>query len=390
LTQRLIEDRGFSAVAIEGDWPDAYQVNRYVQGVDPAPSAEAALAGFRRFPTWMWRNTTVVAFIDWLKQHNARAGTASRRAGFYGLDLYSLHASMQAVIDYLDRVDPVAARGARHSYACFDQFGDDPQSYGWAASRAGGETCEEAVVRQLVALRHRREDLLRHGGTTAADEFFYAEQNARLVQNAEEYYRTMFHGRVESWNVRDRHMAETLAALLDHLRQDRKSAKVVVWAHNSHLGDARATEMGEMGELNLGQLVRQTRNEEAKLIGFTTYSGSVIAASDWGEPAERKRVRPALPESYEALLHQLEIPRFFLPLAPASDASEGLREPRLERAIGVVYRPDTERQSHYFEATLPRQFDAILHFDASEALEPLDRVAVSAGNEVPETYPSGV
>ncbi len=390
ITKRLIVERDFSAVAIEGDWPDAYRVNRHVQGVDDLLTASEALAGFERFPTWMWRNTVITEFVDWLKHRNGVATAPQNRVGFYGLDLYSLHASMRAVIDYLDRADPVAARGARHSYACFDQFGDDPQSYAWAASRIGGETCEDAAVRQLLTLRNRREDILRRGGATEADEFFYAEQNARLVRNAEHYYRTMFHGRVESWNVRDRHMAETLEELRAHLKNQGKPAKVVVWAHNSHLGDARATELGEMGELNLGQLVRERHGGDARLIGFTTFAGTVIAASDWGEPAERKQVRPALESSYEHLFHDAGIPRFFLPLAPGSAVSTALEETHLERAIGVVYLPATERQSHYFEASLPRQFDAVIHFDETRALEPLERVAGIEDSEVPETFPSGI
>ncbi len=389
LTRRLIAEHDFAAVAIEGDWPDAYRVNRHVQGVGEATSTEAALAGFRRFPSWMWRNTAIVQFVDWLKRRNAVASTPQTRVGFYGLDLYSLHASMQAVIDFLDAHDPLAARGARRSYACFDQFGAEPESYAWAASRLGAETCEDAALKQLLALRGRREDILRRGGATAADEFFYAEQNARLVRNAEEYYRTMFHGRVESWNVRDRHMAETLDALLAHLRHEGRPPKVVVWAHNSHVGDARATELGEGGELNLGQLVREKYGDAAKLIGFTTYSGTVLAASDWGEPAERKPVRPALAESYEALFHDVGLPRFFLPLT-TGDVSTALAAPRLERAIGVVYRPETERQSHYFDARLAQQFDAILHFDETRALDPVEQVAAPEANEVPETFPSGV
>jgi erythromycin esterase-like protein len=390
LTRRLIVEHDFTAVAIEGDWPDAYRVNRYVQSVDDALTADAALAEFRRFPTWMWRNTATTEFIVWLKQRNAVASTPENRVGFYGLDLYSLHTSMQAVVDYLDQRDPIAARGARRAYACFDQFGGDPESYAWAASRLGGETCEDAAVRQLLVLHHKRDDLLRRRGASEADEFFYATQNARLVRNAEEYYRTMFHGRVESWNIRDRHMAETLEALLTHLREQGKPPKVVVWAHNSHLGDARATGLGDSGELNLGQLVRERHGAAARLIGCTTYRGTVIAASDWGAPAERKTVRPALAGSYEALLHRVELPRFFLPFAAGSAVSEALAPRLLERAIGVIYRPDTERHSHYFEASLPQQFDAILHFDETRALEPLERLAAVEPSEAPETFPSGV
>jgi erythromycin esterase-like protein len=390
LTRRLIADHGFTAVAIEGDWPDAYRVNRYVQGMDGWVGAADALGGFIRFPTWMWRNLVVKDFVEWLRHHNAASSDPAERAGFYGLDLYSLHASMQAVIDYLDRVDPVAARGARHSYGCFDQFGADPESYAWAATQIDGRTCEDAALQELLALRQRREDLLLTGTNgSGADEYFYAEQNARLVRNAESYYRSMFRGRAESWNIRDRHMAETLEELRTHLVQRGVPPKVVVWAHNSHLGDARATAMGDSGELNLGQLVRERYPGEARLIGFTTFSGSVIAASDWGSPAERKTVRPALGNSYEHLMHSTGMPRFFLPLDDV-EMGEALAERRLERAIGVIYRPATERQSHYFEASLAQQFDAILHFDHTRALTPLERVSVAGSVEVPETYPTGV
>lgn len=392
ITRKLIEEHGFSAVAIEGDWPDAWRVNRYVHGGGP-PGGDAAdaLAGFARFPTWMWRNTAVEAFVMWLRGHNATIGRAEHRAGFYGLDLYSLHASMRAVVAYLEKHDAAAAAAARRSYACFEQFGPEPETYAWAARRLGGETCEEAVTRELVALRQQRVRLLEGDGTAEADEFFHAEQNARVARNAEEYYREMTRGHVASWNRRDEHMAETLEQLIAHLRQRGTSAKVVVWAHNSHLGDARATEMGEQGELNLGQLVRERIDANARLIGFTTYSGTVIAASDWEGGSERKRVRPALEGSYEAWFHETGKPRFFLPLAKGSKVHEALSRPRLERAIGVIYRPDTERQSHYFRARLAEQFDAVIHFDESNAVEPLaGAVEILPRDEVPETFPFGV
>jgi erythromycin esterase-like protein len=388
ITKRLIVEQGFTAVAVEADWPDAYRVNRYVRGTDDDADADAALGGFKRFPTWMWRNTVVRDFAEWLRAHNAALPGGAAKAGFYGLDLYSLSASMEAVIGYLDRVDPQAARRARERYGCLEGFGEDSQRYGYTASLDLSASCEEEVVNQLVELQ-RRADVYAHlDGRVAEDEYFYAEQNARLARNAEEYYRTMFRGYVSSWNLRDRHMTDTLDALVAHLDRHGGRTKVVIWAHNSHLGDARATRMGEMGEFNVGQLVRERHGTEAILIGLTTHHGSVTAASDWDGPAERKRVRPSLPGSFEALFHALDIPRFLLPLR--GEQATALRERRLERAIGVIYRPETERQSHYFTAHLTRQFDAVLHFDETRALEPLERTEGWEAGEPPETYPFAV
>lgn len=387
ITRRLIVEHGFDAVAAEADWPDAYRVNRYVRGLGEDRDGNAALADFRRFPTWMWRNTDVLGFIDWLRQHNTGA---ERAAGFYGLDLYSLHASIDAVLGYLDRVDPAAASRARERYGCFDRYGEDAQKYGYATGLELAESCEDDVVGQLIELRRRAADY-RHDrdGEDAADAFFFAEQNARLIANAEQYYRTMFRGRVSSWNLRDRHMMDTLAALAAHLSRGGRPAKIVVWAHNSHLGDARATEMGRMGELNLGQLVREAWPDDGLLVGLSTYSGTVTAASNWDAPAERKRVRPGLAGSYEELLHALGRGNVWLDLREPAVA-DALRGPRLQRAIGVIYRPETERQSHYFESDLPRQFDHLLHFDDTRALKPLDLSAGWHNGDLPETYPSGV
>lgn len=295
ITKRLIRERGFTAVAVEADWPDAYRVNRWVRGGAADADATEALAGFRRFPQWMWRNDDVLDFVGWLRAHNdAQAPRA--RVGFYGLDLYSLHASMAAVLAYLRVVDPEAAARATQRYACFDHFGGDPQVYGRATTRGLRASCEREVIAQLVELRAAAADYARRDGRVAADDLFFAEQNARLVRNAERYYRAMFAGRVASWNLRDAHMAETLDALVRFLAASERAAgdggpRVVVWAHNSHLGDARATQMGASGELNLGQLVRQRHGDDAVLVGFTTHAGSVTAASDWDEPAERLRVR---------------------------------------------------------------------------------------------------
>jgi erythromycin esterase-like protein len=389
ITKRLIQEKGFTAVAVEADWPDAYRVNRYVRSIGDDASSADALAGFDRFPAWMWRNTVVVNFIDWLREYNSALPQNATKIGFYGLDLYSMHTSMEAVLNYLDKVDPEAAKRARYRYSCLEHYGEDSQSYRYAASFGLTESCEKKVVNELLELQRRAAEYTQRDGQRAEDEFFYAEQNARLVKNAEEYYRSMFRGRVSSWNLRDRHMAETLDQLVTHLDRQGGRTKIVLWAHNSHLGDARATDMGDAGELNVGQLVRQRYGRDAVLVGLTTYTGTVTAASNWGAPAERKRVRPGLSGSYEALFHDTGVPRFLLTLRDDGKVVAALRDRRLERAIGVIYLPETERLSHYFYARLPDQFDAVLHFDETQALEPLERSAHWERGEVPETYPSG-
>lgn len=390
ITQRLIEEKGFTTVAVEADWPDAYRVNRFVRGAGESGSADEALSGFRRFPTWMWRNVDVLTLVDWLREYNGSLAEGAPKVGFYGLDLYSMFASIEAVIGYLDEVDPEAAERARRRYGCFERFGEDSQAYGYAAELGVSPGCEDEAVRQLVELRERSAELARRDGRIPEDEFFYAEQNARLVKNAEEYYRSMFRGRVSSWNLRDRHMADTLEALLEHFDGKGLDTKVVVWEHNSHIGDARATEMGEEGEWNVGQLARERWGDDAVLVGFTTHSGTVTAASDWGAPAERKRVRPGMPGSYEEVLHEVGIPGFLLPLRDGGEAAEALREERLERAIGVIYLPRSERASHYFHARLPEQFDAVVHVDETRAVEPLEPTEQWETGEAPETYPTGM
>ncbi len=389
ITKRLIREKGFDAVAVEADWPDAYRVNRFVRGRGGDTDAVDALAGFRRFPAWMWRNADVLDFVGWLRAHNDEAAEGQPQVGFYGLDLYSLHASIEAVLDYLDKVDPRAAEQARSRYACFDAYGEDTQAYGFATGLGLGPSCEGEVVSQLVDLRRSAAEYALRDGRIAEDDYFYAEQNARLVKDAERYYRSMYRGETSSWNLRDRHMAETLDELVGHLGRRGGTPKVVVWAHNSHLGDARATQMGARGEWNLGQLARERHGRDVVSVGFTTHDGTVTAASNWGEPAERKRVRPALPGSYEALFHEVGIGRFLLDLRGDGPAAS-LRGPRLERAIGVIYRPETERASHYFQARLADQFDAVLHFDRTRAVEPLERTAGWEAGEVPETFPTGI
>ena len=389
ITQRLIAEKGFCAVLAEADWPDACRVNRYVQGAPDDPEAVDALAGFARFPQWMWRNADMLDFVGWLRSHNDHQTAPELKAGFYGLDLYSLHASMAEVLVYLDRVDPPAAQRARKYYACFDHFEGNLQSYGLAAGLGLQPSCEDGVVRALTELRLRAPHYLRADGRAAADAAFCAAQNATVVKNAEQYYRSMFRGKVSSWNLRDQHMMDTLLALIEHLGRPQSPAKVVVWAHNSHLGDASATAMHARGEFNLGQLVRERFGREALLVGFTTHHGTVTAASDWDGPAERKPVRPALPESYEAHFHAAEMGDFLLDFTRHPQLALALDKERLERAIGVIYRPQTERSSHYFSAQLPRQFDVVLHFDETRAVEPLERV-VPHDAEVQETFPSGM
>jgi erythromycin esterase-like protein/predicted phosphoribosyltransferase len=390
ITKRLIIEKGLTAIAVEADWPDAYRVNCYVRGASDDLDAKEALAGFRRFPTWMWRNTVVVEFVEWLRAHNDGLPQGRRKVGFYGMDLYSLHASMKAVLGFLEKVDPEAAKRAHARYSCFDQFGPEPQVYGFIAGTNVDKSCQEQVVAQLVELQQRTLEYARREGRVPEDELFYAEQNARVVQNAEAYYRSMFLEEVSSWNLRDRHMVETIDALASHLGRHGERVKLAIWAHNSHLGDARATTMCQRGEINLGQLIRERRGHDAVLVGFTTHHGTVTAASDWDSPAERKTVRPALPGSYEQLFHDAVPARFLLILRAGNRVADDWGAACLERAIGVIYRPETERMSHYFHARLPSQFDAVLHFDETRAVEPLEFTAGWEAGEVPETFPVGV
>jgi erythromycin esterase-like protein len=389
ITRRLIVECGFASVAVEADWPDAYRVNRFVR--DRRGSAAQSLSAFKRFPQWMWRNADVLEFVGWLARHNAQQ-PADRATGFYGLDLYSLHASIEAVLRYLEGVDPAAAQRARKRYACFDHVGADPQDYAYLTRLSLAHSCEREVLAQLAELvsaapRYRERE---PAGPAPREEYFDAELNARVVRNAERYYRTMFARHADSWNQRDRHMMDTLESLAANLGQPGAPARIVVWAHNSHLGDARATEMSARGELNLGQLVREAHADRCYAIGFSSYAGTVTAAHDWGEPAQRMQVQPGLDGSYEQLLHETGVPAFMLLLREMRDDAGWLAGPRLQRAIGVIYRPDSERFSHYYEAHLTAQFDALLHFDRSSALEPLAHAADAAPVEEAETFPSGI
>jgi len=391
LTRRLVQEHGFAAVVVEGDWPDALRVDRFVRdGATDDDSADAALGSFERFPRWMWRNEDVAAFVAWLRARNSDVEEQDR-VGFYGLDLYSLHASMRAVIEYLDDNDHEAARRARERYACFDHVEGDPEQYGLQAHLGIGPKCETEVVAHLVDLQLRK--LARSGRSPAGDAWFHAVQQAHVVRNAEAYYRMMFAGRSASWNLRDTHMADTLDMLANHLGGgDGEPAKLIVWAHNSHVGDARATEMGDAGQLTLGQLARQRHPGEVVLVGFSTHSGTVTAADDWDEPGERMRVRPALPGSWEELFHEADLPRFYVTAADMNRVI-GPHAGRLQRAIGVVYRPETERRSHYLHARLADELDVVIHIDTTRGLEPLDPIEAlpaTPAHELPETFPTGV
>jgi erythromycin esterase-like protein len=388
ITQRLLAEKGFTAVAVEADWPDAWRVNRYVRGLSDDPDATWALSGFKRFPAWMWRNTEVRDFVEWLRDFNHGRGVTTQ-VGFYGIDLYSLFASIQAVLTYLDRTDPEAARRARKLYGCFDHAHEDSQVYGYGANLGLTPNCEEEAVLQLREMNRLTAQQKPTPGLER-DEAFFAQQNARLVRNAEAYYRTMFRGRVSSWNLRDSHMMETLQALDNHLGANALPPRIAVWAHNSHLGDASATEMGEHGECNVGQLVRERYGDEAVLVGFSTHRGWVTAATEWDEPPQRKRVREGLAGSWEDVFHRTGSDRFLLPIRDNSEAQSLTSVRRLQRAIGVIYRPETERQSHYFFSQLSQQFDALIHVEETHALEPLDRGQVWTSSEAPETYPIGV
>jgi protein-L-isoaspartate(D-aspartate) O-methyltransferase len=377
ITTELVMRRGFNIVAIEGDWPDAAHVDHHVRALDFPIRDEST---FTRFPTWMWRNREVVELIAWLKSHNELIKDPQWRVGFHGLDLYSLYKSLDAVLHYLNDIDPKAAKIARERYACLSPWERDPALYGRAAISQGYAQCERPVVAVLRDLLERRLDYARADG----DRFFDATSNAHLVAAAEEYYRVMYYGGPASWNLRDQHMFDTLERLLAFRGPN---AKAVVWAHNSHVGDARATEMGAArGEHNIGQLCRQTLGDAAFSIGFGTHTGTVAAATDWDGPMQIKKVRPSHPSSYERLCHDADVPAFLLSLRyPARDAvRDELASPRLERAIGVIYRPETELQSHYFQAALPWQFDAYVWFDETRAVLALEAEAARA--EVPHVY----
>ena len=378
ISRALIEWKGFNIVAVEADWPDAARVDHYVRHVEYPPSEWTA---FARFPTWMWRNEEVRSFVDWLRVHNADLPNKERTA-FHGLDLYSLNNSITAVLNYLESVDPDTANVARARYGCLTPWQSDPATYGHAALTETFKTCEQDVLRMLSDLLHKQQAYALHDG----ERFLDAVQNARLVADAEKYYRIMYYGSRASWNLRDRHMFETLETLLDFRGPD---SKAIIWAHNSHIGDASATEMGLRGEFNIGQLCRERFGRQAYAIGFGTNTGTVAAASNWDETMQVMNVNPAMDGSYELLCHETGLASFLLNLGPrqAMEIREGLTRKRLERAIGVIYRPKTEYASHYFEAELPKQFDEYVWFDRSSAVTPFSTHAIKG---FPDTYPFGL
>ncbi|MGO8914951.1 MAG: protein-L-isoaspartate(D-aspartate) O-methyltransferase [Stellaceae bacterium] len=378
ISQELIARKGFRLIAIEGDWPDVARLDHYVRHFEFPPSEWTA---FARFPTWMWRNNEVRSFVDWLNAHNAKRNLENRTA-IYGLDLYSLYTSIGSVLKYLDDVDPASARIARHRYGCLTPWQADPATYGHAALTGAYRTCEKEVARMLEDILHKQSDYAARDG----ERFMDAVQNARLVTDAERYYRIMYYGSRESWNLRDNHMFETLKTLLAFHGPE---AKAIVWAHNSHIGDAAATEMSARGEYNIGQLCREEFGNGVYSIGFGTHSGTVAAASDWNGPMEVKAVLPSLRQSYEWLCHESGRPQFMLPLRSgrAVEVRDRLTKPRLERAIGVIYRPETELASHYFQAILPAQFDEYIWFDETRAVTPFGTKELEG---LPDTYPFGL
>lgn len=379
VTRMLIEHHGFNVVAVEADWPDADRIDRFVRHRPEYVSEEAA---FSRFPTWMWRNVEVRRFVDWLREFN-RDRAADKRTEFRGLDVYSLRNSMAAVLDYLDEVDPEQARAGRQRYGCLTPWQDDPAAYGSSALR-GGDVCEDEAVAQLTSMLELRLGEIERGG----EAYFDAVQNARIVRAAEQYYRIMYQGSRESWNLRDRHMFETLERLLENRGP---AAKAVVWAHNSHIGDASATSMGWQGEFNIGELCRSAFHHDAVSIGFGTDRGTVLAAHEWDGHAQIMQVRPARADSYEHLFRKTGISRsltdWHSDRQDRSELRELLRQPRLERAIGVIYRPDTELTSHYFRAVLAEQFDAFVWFEETRAVTPFGGAGIDASVE---TYPFGL
>src|SRR5688572_2507985 len=382
ISRRLIEEKKFSFIAVEGDWPDCYSVNRYVKG-NGSETADEVLHAFARWPTWMWANREVVELTEWLRAHNDPL-QADRKAGFFGLDVYSLWESMHRVIEYLERMDPEMARAARGAYACFEPYDEDAHEYARATALVPA-SCEDEAVRILSSLRSRSIQL----ADESSDRFFDAEQNALVARNAELYYRTMVRGGAASWNVRDHHMVETLYRLMHH---HGPSAKAIVWEHNTHVGDARFTDMARPGMVNVGQLVRQAHgSDDVVIVGFGTHRGTVIAAEEWGDPIQEMQVPGARNGSYEEVIHHTGIPDFLLLFAEreAHPVVDDLREPRGHRAIGVVYHPELEQYGNYVPTILPGRYDAFIYLDQTRAVAPL-HMPVRVDRDLPETYPSGV
>lgn len=391
ISQQLIEKKGFGTILFEADWPDMFRVNNYINDRGPDRSARESLIEFKRFPAWMWRNEEFVSFIEWLRSYNQKLLEPQSPVHVYGLDLYSLHRSIEVVIHELEKIDAHAAQKARERYACFDAYAD-PQEYGYIASSVPGKSCHDIAVEQLLDIKTKQFEFFKDD-LDPVEEKLYVEQNALIVKNAERYYRSLFgNDAAASWNIRDTHMMETINAIVHFNQVNQRHHKIIVWAHNSHLGDARATQMASYNEINVGQLVKEAFGAQAFSVGFTTYSGRVAAASSWGADVEHKKVMPALANSIEAFFHESGVANFVLILAQYPEVYALFNhDDYVQRAIGVIYRPQTERQSHYFYAQLAKQFDAIIHYDESSAVTPLEKsTAWHSGQDAPETYPFGV
>ena len=382
ITKKLILEKNFNAIAIEGDWPDAYTINSYINN-NEIKNAQEALQSFDRFPTWMWQNIPMLHCTEWLKNHNQQK---NNHVNFYGLDLYSLYRSIDAIVMCLEKIDPHIAQEVKDNYSCLEQFRHDPTAYGYSLFSQLSQSCRNEVIEELKKLKELEWKLVQEKKATP-DEAFYLVQNARVIKNSEAYYRSLFLDEVNNWNLRDSHMMETLEEIVKHYQKNGiNKPKIVVWAHNSHIGNSAATQMSNNGEFNIGQLVKEKFGNNSYSLGFTTYNGTVSAASNWHMPVERKNIKNALPNSYEDLFHNVEISKFLLTLEDKDLVPKQL----LERAIGVIYAPQTERQSHYFYASLADQFDAVIHYDTTTALEPLAKTVRWIAGEVPETYPSGL
>jgi len=369
ITSLLIKEKRFNVIAIEADFPEVQPINQFLKSNQIRNSAAESLDGFRRFPVWMWKNKEMLSFIEQLKSINLQKSPESKVA-FYGLDLYSMYLSIEAVISYLDKVDPDAAAMARKRYACFYRYGNDDDSYGQAMNYVK-ENCQKQVIEQLLELQKKRNEYLQKNNLQGNEELFYAEQNAKVAKDAEQYYREMFSRRAKTWNLRDLHMADMVEEVSNHIKKINGSAKIVVWAHNSHVGNALATEFSESEELSLGQLVLYRHWGDCYLVGFTTYNGTVAAASQWGAKVEKKTLNPAIDGSYEELFHNTDIKTFLLDFNDLPSDLEAFKQNHLERSVGVVYTPESERVSHYFNARMADQFHAVIHIDSTSAVEPL-------------------
>jgi len=391
IAKRLIIEKGFRTIALEADFPDTYHVNQYINFQSKDKSVKEALGDFKRFPQWMWRNESMIAFIEWLCEFND-SQPVEKRVQIYGLDLYSLHRSIAVLIAELEKIDPQVAQEAKKQYACFDVY-KDPQEYGYYASMLPDKSCHEAVIKQLQEMKRKEVNFFAYDQLNPLEEKFYIEQNALVIKNAELYYRTLFGGtNALSWNVRDQHMAETAKEIEKYNKAAGRDHKMIIWAHNSHVGNANATQMASYGEINVGQLIKEAYGAQAVSIGFTTYTGMVSAASAWGADVERKYVRPAVENSVEAFFHNLRAGDFIIIPAQHADLYEFFNhDDYLERAIGVVYLPHSERASHYFYTQLAEQFDIVIHYDTTHAVIPLERSTEwEKGEDVPETFPFGV